>query len=198
MNFLGHLYFSGDHLPLMAANLLGDFIKGKNLTHLQPITQQGVLLHRTIDDYFDHHPEVLNLAHSLYEHLPKVTGIAIDLMFDHLLARNWSRFHSKPLPMYIEEIYRFLATDIPDSTEEFNWVMNKMIEGNWLGNYPQLHGLQNASYGLSRRISFPNELAKTPQVFIEHQFHIEHAFENYMRTAIPYFISYRNELKHID
>jgi acyl carrier protein phosphodiesterase len=59
MNFLGHLFFSNNELQLMHANLYGDFVKGKDLSQFDSTIQTGIRLHRKIDSYIDHHPDVL-------------------------------------------------------------------------------------------------------------------------------------------
>ena len=66
MNYLGHLYFSDNDHTLMLANLFGDFVKGKDLSAFQPEIQNGITLHRSIDNYIDSHPEVLRLLKILY------------------------------------------------------------------------------------------------------------------------------------
>ena len=68
----------------MLANLYGDFVKGKDLTNYSAIVQKGIHLNRSIDYFIDTHPAVTELRLSLYDKLPKVAGIAIDLYFDHL------------------------------------------------------------------------------------------------------------------
>ena len=45
----------------MYANLHGDFVRGKDFSHLPEKLQEGIRLHRMIDDYIDHHPVVLEL-----------------------------------------------------------------------------------------------------------------------------------------
>jgi acyl carrier protein phosphodiesterase len=77
MNFLGHLYFSNNNLELMYANLFGDHVKGSDYSHFPEIVQTGISLHRSIDNYIDHHPKVVELMHKLYPELPKVTVIAM-------------------------------------------------------------------------------------------------------------------------
>lgn len=37
----------------MIANLFGDFVKGKDYSYLPKIVQEGVFLHREIDDFID-------------------------------------------------------------------------------------------------------------------------------------------------
>ena len=78
MNFLGHLYFSENNSELMYANLYGDHIKGRNFEQLPELLQKGIKLHRSIDNYIDHHPKVIDLMRQLYPELPKVTGIAMN------------------------------------------------------------------------------------------------------------------------
>jgi acyl carrier protein phosphodiesterase len=183
MNFLGHLYFSRDNTELMAVNLLGDFIKGKNLSNYAPITQQGVFLHRTIDSYIDHHPAVIELLHILYKPLPKIAGIAVDLYFDHLLAKNWSSYHDSKLEDFLHYFYHSVNFENPDFTPEFKLMLKKMIEKNWLYQYQYKHGLHKACQGVSARISFENELINGVRVFEAFEKPIEIAFKAYMTEA---------------
>jgi acyl carrier protein phosphodiesterase len=186
MNFLGHLYFSRNDTELMAANLLGDFIKGKDLSHYSPLTQRGIFLHRSIDSYIDHHPAVIELLHILYKPLPKIAGIAVDLYFDHLLAKNWKTYHEMELEDFIQRFYSSINLNNPDYTPEFIFLLQKMVEKNWLYQYQFKHGLYKASQGVSRRISFKNELVHAVDVFEDYETFIESAFQDYMTEAKIY------------
>jgi len=190
MNFLGHLYFSDNDLDLMYANLQGDYIKGRDLSQYQPIIQEGVVLHRTIDNYIDTHPAVRELLHQLYPHLPKISGVAVDLYFDHLLARDWNEFHDKPLRDFIDEFYKHQPHFESSFTYNFRFMLEKMHEYDWLFQYRHISGLSSASSGLSRRISFENNLHQAPQVFTMLQPEIETAFQEFMSSAHPFFREY--------
>ena len=96
MNFLGHLYFSNNDPELMYANLFGDSVKGKKYLDYPEEIQKGILLHRKIDDFIDRHNAVIELKRELYNELPKISSVAIDLFFDHLLAQKWNDYHSMP------------------------------------------------------------------------------------------------------
>lgn len=174
----------------MYANLQGDYIKGKDLSHLPEIVQRGSHLHRTIDNYIDTHPDVKELLHLLYSHLPKISGIAVDLYFDHLLARDWSRYHETPLRDFIDAFYRHDPYFKDEFTPDFEFMLEKMKEFDWLYQYQYLRGLSSASGGLSRRISFENNLHQAPHVFAMLQPEIENAFQKYMETAQPFFEEY--------
>jgi acyl carrier protein phosphodiesterase len=187
MNFLGHLYFSRDDKQLMIANLFGDFVRGKDLSHFDHKIQQGIYLHRSIDSYIDNHPAVHDLLQILYKPLPKVAGVAIDLYFDHLLAKNWKTYHRTELADFIDEFFLSVDLDNADFTAEFRFMMTKMMEKNWLYQYQFEHGLYKACQGVSGRISFENELKNGLNVFQDFNTDIENAFSLYMEDAIPYF-----------
>lgn len=193
MNFLGHLYFSNNDPQLMYSNLLGDYIKGKDYSNLPQHLQDGVKLHRTIDNFIDTHPVVKELLHELYEPLPKISGIAVDLFFDHLLARNWDSFHNVNLKDFVQNFYAVEIVDSEYYPAEFKFMISKMKEFDWLYEYRNHSGLVYACSGLSKRISFENRLAFAPDVFLEKEKSIELAFNNFMADAIPYFENYFKE-----
>ena len=55
MNFLAHIYLSGNNSKIMVGNFIGDFVKGRNLLEqFEPEIAKGIELHRAIDEYTDH------------------------------------------------------------------------------------------------------------------------------------------------
>ncbi len=183
MNFLGHLYFSDNDLALMQANIFGDFVKGKDLSRFPIKMQEGILLHRKIDSYIDTHPSVILLLHRLYSDLPKVAGIAVDLYFDHLLAKNWKDFHTKDLDVFINQFYASIDTSNENYSSQYFYMLEKMQEKNWLFQYQFLDGLDKSCHGVSRRISFENKLSIGVDVFKKFEKEIEYAFFEYMKDA---------------
>ena len=187
MNFLGHLYFSDNDLELMYANLFGDFVKGSDFKAYPDSLIIGIKLHRKIDDYIDNHPDVLKLLHTLYPSLPKVSSIALDLYFDHLLAKYWDNYSIENLRSFTNKFHNYTPSTERYFTHEFTFLIQKMKKDDWLFNYQFHEGLEFASKGLSRRISFENSLYKAPEVYLKHQNAIESTFNKFMDDAIPYF-----------
>tara|TARA_R110002096_G_scaffold412940_1_gene613561 strand:+ start:340 stop:738 length:399 start_codon:yes stop_codon:yes gene_type:complete len=132
MNFLGHIFFSNNDTELMVANIFGDFVKGKDISRYSEKIQAGIVLHRKIDHYIDHHPIVLELKHQLYSSLPKVTGIAIDLYFDHLLGKRWNNYCHISLEKYVENFEEAQVDRNDYDKNEFWFLIDKMKEGRWL------------------------------------------------------------------
>lgn len=179
----------------MFANLFGDFVKGRDLSAYPTSIQNGILLHRRIDDYIDHHPAVIELLHDLYEHLPKVSSIAVDLFFDHLLAKRWETYHQLPLRTFIQNFYRAEIQHQSYFSSEFLYMISKMRERDWLFQYQYEYGLQKACSGVSSRISFPNALDTAPEVFKQFESRIADAFTIFMQDAAPYHQEFLDSLK---
>jgi acyl carrier protein phosphodiesterase len=187
MNYLGHLYLSKNRLEIMRSNLFGDFIKGSHLETLPEIIKEGVILHRGIDDYIDHHPVVVDLLNVLYPQLPKVAGIAVDLYFDHLLARDWEEYHKLPLEAFISDFFNYKDKSEAYFSNDFKKLLKIIEKGNWLINYQNIDGLEFACKGLSKRISFDNELKNGVNVFYKNKEIIEATFKIFIKEAIIKF-----------
>ena len=171
----------------MHANLNGDFVRGMNYTHLPEIIQQGVKLHRSIDDFIDRHPKVLELKRAFQGDLPKVSGIAIDLIFDQLLAKNWNQYHPIELNTFLSNFYQSALPYQDYLHPNYLFLMDKIIEYRWINQYPLLSGLDAAASGLSRRISFPNELSKTTAVYLKFEDQTNRVFEDFIKDVMNHF-----------
>lgn len=187
MNYLGHLYLSNNDKTLMLNNLFGDFVKGRDLSHFPLEIQNGLILHRQIDDFIDHFPLVNKMQHELYEELPKISSIAIDLFFDHLLAKNWKDYHTKEINPFLKEFYDSINLENEFYTDSFKLMISKMLEMNWISHYSSLDGLNKMCQGVSKRISFDNNLKFGKEVFLKHEKAINQVFRTYMEAAISKF-----------
>jgi acyl carrier protein phosphodiesterase len=190
MNFLGHLFFSGNNKELMYANLFGDTVKGNQFLNYPTEIQKGILLHRKIDDYIDHHPAVLELKRDLYDELPKISSVAIDLFFDHLLARNWKMYHTLSYYDFLENFYNFQPKNWDSYPISFRTFIDIMRERKWLNYYPLEEGLIKSCQGVSSRISFPNVLYKAPETFQKKENFITEVFITYMTDAQAYLADF--------
>lgn len=189
MNFLGHLYLSGNDVSLMQANLYGDFVKGSHLELLPEYISNGVHLHRAIDHYIDNHPAVKELLPVLRPDLPKVAGVAVDLFFDHLLARDWNKHHPQPLPDFLDKVYRSLNLNDNNYSTEYLHFLDQLIHYNWIGHYHLADGLDKLSRGVASRLSFESTLSNGKALFLKHQGSIEAAFEAYIADARYHFLA---------
>ena len=167
----------------MYANLFGDFVKGSDLSRFNNHVQYGIKLHRFIDHFIDHHPAVLELLHKLYPKLPRISSVAVDLYFDHLLASNWSEFHELPYDQFLQNFYDSQLEDEKQFTREFLFMMDRLKSRNWMHYYQFKDGLNKACHGVSSRISFENNLHEGLLVFEELEAEITGSFYEFMPDA---------------
>jgi acyl carrier protein phosphodiesterase len=187
MNYLGHLYFSNGDLDLMICNLYGDHVKGTKFQHYPEKIQQGIILHRSIDSVIDNHYAVLELKKLLYPELPKVTGIAIDLYFDHLLAKHWREFHPQDLSCFLARFFNYSSILENEMKDDFRSFLYNLRTLRWIEHYHTAEGLEKLCQGVSKKISFENSLNIAPAIFKKHTSAINKAFHIFMIDARSYF-----------
>ena len=104
MNFLAHLYLSGDNPKVKVGNFIGDFVKGKNLKdRFEADIARGIGLHREIDWFTDTHSIVKQSKDRLRPKYRHYSGVIVDIFYDHFLAKNWDRYSKQLLPDFAEE-----------------------------------------------------------------------------------------------
>ena len=89
MNYLAHIYLSGDDDPLLKiGNFIADSVKGKAFKKYPQAIQNGIKLHREIDTFTDSHPIVFESKHRLFKKSRHYSSVIVDVLYDHFLAKN--------------------------------------------------------------------------------------------------------------
>jgi acyl carrier protein phosphodiesterase len=159
MNFLAHLYLSGDDPRVRVGNFIGDFVKGRDLPARfgAPIAA-GIQLHREIDHFTDRHPVVKKSKARLWPVHRHYAGVVVDLYYDHFLARRWPEFHHSLLPDYAAACYQVVLSHLPVLPEKMKRMLPLMMKDDWLSNYAKLEGLGRAFSGLAQRTRFASNM----------------------------------------
>lgn len=163
MNFLAHIYLSGNNELVTIGNFVADGVRG-NKYKLYPLEiQAGIKLHREIDTFTDAHPLFRQSTKKLHKGYGHYSGVIVDIFYDHFLAKNWMLYSDVPLPDYIDDFYKSLNKNIDLLPERFKKITPIMIEGNWLLSYASIEGIQLVLNGMNRRtkgLSKMNEATK--------------------------------------
>jgi acyl carrier protein phosphodiesterase len=159
MNFLAHLYLSGENTSIMLGNFIADFVKGKNLLEkVGPEIAKGIELHREIDFFTDQHPIVRESKNRLRPKYHHYSAVIVDVFYDHFLAKNWHDYHAELLADYANHVYAIIQKNAPLLPERVNLMMPYMIKGNWLLNYAELEGIHRALTGMTRRTPYESRM----------------------------------------
>ena len=151
MNFLAHLYLSGENKELMLGNFLGDFVRGNKYKLFNPEVQKGILIHRHIDTFTDAHEIVRKSKRRLHERYGHYDGIIIDIFYDHFLAKNWNDYSEIPLDIYAQGFYKLMHINYDILPEKAQNLIPYMEQYNWLYNYQFLEGIESVLKGMNRR-----------------------------------------------
>lgn len=151
MNFLAHIYLSGDNELVTIGNFIADGVRGKQYKKFSKDIQIGILLHRQIDTFTDTHPIVRQSTKRLHKNYSHYSGVIVDILYDHFLAKNWANYSVIPLEIYVDDFYESLQSHfelLPTRTQK---MMPYMIADNWLLNYANIEGIQRVLNGMNRR-----------------------------------------------
>ena len=153
MNWLAHLFLAEAPLRCRLGNLLADVIKGPARRTVDALLQRGLDCHRVIDRFTDSHPLFIHSSNQLSEKWARFRGIVMDIYYDHLLARSWSKFSAEPLPQYVRDFYSKATHSIQSLPGFAGEVLQSIIHVDRLGSYATLAGIEDALAKLSVRIS---------------------------------------------
>lgn len=166
MNFLAHAMLAGQTPALIVGGVIGDWIKGPLPGALPPDLAQGVALHRAIDGFVEQHPAFQSSRSRVSQPRRRYSGVLVDIFYDHVLARDWERYHTASLPTFCESVYRQIeirAQDLPESTAV---AMRLMAQENWLQSYAALGGIGDVLTRMSQRARYSNPLAGGEEEFL--------------------------------
>jgi acyl carrier protein phosphodiesterase len=151
MNYLAHIYLSGESDLITIGNFIADGIKGKDYRTYPVDIQIGILLHRHIDTFTDAHKTVRKSTKRLHKKYSHYSGIIVDMLYDHFLAKNWSNYSRTDLSLYTENFYASLETHYNILPNRIQKMIPYMLADNWLVSYASKEGISRALEGMNRR-----------------------------------------------
>lgn len=154
MNFLAHAWLSFHDPDLLAGNMMADFVRGKQMSVFSGAVQQGIRLHRAIDEYTDHHPETRRATAYLAPACGRYAGVFMDVVYDHFLARDSRYFNHETLLNFSHQTYQTLDRYAPVFPERFRRVFYYMRTEDWLTGYQDTDHIASAFQGIYRRARY--------------------------------------------
>ena len=194
MNYLAHLYLSGNDPILMIGNFIADHVKGKQLQLYGKQIQNGILLHRKIDSFTDHHSLVEESKQLLRPVFHKYASVIVDVFYDHFLARDWNQYHRQPLSVFVASAYKLMEENSSILPQRTVLMLGYMKKYNWLESYASIDGIGNALTGMSHRTKFESGMEHAPEFFVQHYKLFEKHFMIFFKE-LENFVS--NERKNL-
>ncbi len=194
MNFLAHIYLSGDNKAIAVGNFIADGIRGKDYKKFPEDIQIGILLHRHIDTFTDKHKIVKQSKKRLHKNYSHYSGVIVDILYDHFLAKNWSQYCNIPLLDYTGNFYKTLEDYkgvLPLRTLK---MMPHMIANNWLLSYASIEGIAKVLKGMNRRTQNRSKMNLAVNELEEFYDEFENEFTSFFKELKAFTEQKLNEL----
>lgn len=195
MNYLAHIYLSGDNDLVTIGNFIADGIKGRNYEKRKKDIQIGILLHRHIDTFTDAHKTVRKSTKRLHKQYGHYSGVIVDILYDHFLAKNWKNYCNIPLSDYVDDFYDSLKEHFDILPLRIQKMMPYMIADNWLLSYASINGISKVLDGMNRRTKNKSGMDKAVNELEEFYEEFENEFTLFFNELIE---SSKEKLKELN
>ena len=166
MNYLAHAYLSFNQPDILAGNMINDYVKGKKKFDYPLGMQKGMLLHRAIDHFTDHHPATQKAKQFFKTDYRLYAGAFVDVLYDHFLANDIAEFASDiELNLFCQSTYASLENNFGLLPQKFQQILPYMLSQNWLYNYRYKEGIEKSFGGLVKRAAYLSESAIAYRIF---------------------------------
>lgn len=192
MNHLAHLALAGDRPKMVIGGFLGDFVKGQLQNRFEPEIEVGIRLHRAIDAYTDQHPKVTTAACRFKPPYRRYSGIILDVLFDHLLAQNWSDYYDGELQHFSSEALTLLVESSGHLPSEAQQLAKRMHSANSLASFGEIRFLEAAFSQLSQRLTRTNPIANAHFICLELLPDIREDFRLFYTDLQAFCLGWRN------
>lgn len=186
MNFLAHVYLSGEDFEVALGNLIADRVKGKQIENYPLALQKGILLHRSIDYFTDSHPLFRASVSELFPVYRHYSRVIVDLYFDHFLAAHWEAYHTESLQQFSLEFYQKIkaySIELPHSIQYF---LEALVKYNWFEDYQTVKGLKAIMVQMDKRTRFDSNLAGSTIQLVEKYSYFQSQFLKFMPQVISF------------
>lgn len=177
MNYLSHIFLSGEDRRIQIGNFIGDAVKGEAYKQYPLLFQRGILLHRRIDDYSDHHPLVKEAVYLGRTVWGRYAGVVIDILFDHFLAVRFTEYSPDiPLSRFAGRFYISLVVCYPWLPARIRRFLWHFIFTNRLCQYASVGGIRRSLEIMIIYRNLPISLSETMGFFALHYEELETLF----------------------
>lgn len=191
MNFLAHLVLSPKETDFISGNIAADFLKGSDRKFVSIGVQSGILMHQFVDQFTDTHAFVKTSKERVKKHFRLLSGVLIDVFYDHFLAKDFEHIANVSLEAFCEYIYETLEKNMSELPPRLRKFVPVMIRENILFSYRGLAGIQTALTRINLRVTRKFSVGLAMAILKDMYDFLENDFRKYFPCLIDVTKSYR-------
>lgn len=185
-NFLAHAHLAGERPEVMLGALVADHLGRTPLALLDSHLADGVRAHRALDQFTDGHPAFRSAKALIAPPRRRFAGIIIDLVFDHLLARDWRRYADEALRCFIDEVYAVTRAHEHLLPVDAILLVQRMRDEDWLGCYESVSGIDGTLQRVAARVRRGGVMAGAIADLQEHAHGMQSCFKEFYADAMRF------------
>jgi acyl carrier protein phosphodiesterase len=190
MNFLAHAFLSFNNRDILTGNMISDFVKGKRKFDYPISIQNGIYLHRQIDNFTDGHVATARAKEFFRPYYRLYSGAFIDIVYDHFLALDQEQFiGNNALQNFTQTTYSLLEKNVLYFPDRFQKIFPYMRSQNWLYEYRLKEGVRKSFAGLAYRALYLNESEVAFEVFNAYYDELKNCYESFFPELKSYTLS---------
>ena len=186
MNYLAHLHLSGESEKMLVGNFIGDYIKGNKYLQYEEEIAKGILLHRQIDSFTDTHPLQREARLMFRPEFGLYSGIVIDLIYDHFLAKNWSQYSSLRLPVFAKRVHAILLSHFSTLPLRVQGFLPFLIQHKRLVSYASVDGIIQSLKIMGKHSSLPSKSEEAERILLENYTELETNFTYFFNDLLDF------------
>lgn len=190
MNFLAHLYLSGNNEQVMVGNFIADWVKGKRFDGYPHDIQRGIRMHRQIDSYTDSHPLVKETITLFRPSYGRYAGIVSDIVFDHYLSINWHRYSNTNRIAFIDNVHSILQKYEYFAPGRSRSILPSLIYHGWLYHYISFYGIEKVLSRMAYRTTLPEQSRAAMEILRQNYDTIGMLFEEFFEDLRLHVVQY--------
>jgi len=194
LNYLSHIYLSGQSEEIILGNFIGDHVKGQQFLSYPPEVAKGIYLHRQIDSYTDSHPVVNECIVKMRPAFGKYSGIVIDIFLDHFLAVNWSHYSFEKLSTFTKRFHAVILANYFQLPSQVKLFVPFLIQNKRLQSYATFEGIEKTLRIMAKHTSLPPETDFALKILEDEYQFFNQAFNRFFPEIIQ-FIETKGEFK---
>ena len=191
MNFLAHLVLSPKETDIISGNIAADFLRGPDRKFVSKGVQRGISMHQFVDQFTDTHVLVKTSKDRVRNHFRLLSGVLIDVFYDHFLAKDFELIANISLEEFCEYINATLEKNTSELPPRLQQFVPVMIRENILLSYRKLTGIQTALTRINIRMTKKFSVRLAMAILNDMYDFLENDFRQYFPCLINVTESYR-------
>lgn len=186
MNYLAHLYLSGEAEKIIVGNFIGDYVKGRKYQDYPDEIAKGIMLHRRIDTFTDEHINTRKAKELFRDEFGLYSGIVIDFFYDHFLAKNWNEYSAISLRTFSKQVHAILLSNFNQLPLRVQGFLPFLIQNKRLESYASVDGIVQSLKIMSNYTSVPSKSIEAQKILQDNYHFLDKNFRGFMQDMLEF------------